>query len=286
MNEEEMLDENPQTDEAIENTEVESNEVDARDEVDPLLEKAKELGYKDDDEYTGNPKYKLTPEEYVKRAEKGGTIKKLESDNSELQRQVQETRQAVDKMAKFHELQIQRAKEDAFEEAKRQYEKSIEEDYLTPSEALTKYEANKSKIEQSYAEPKEEPKFQEANEITRFKQENSWYEKDDDLKWEANAEHYKVANKYPGMPLDKQLDMVKRNIIERFPDKFENPKKRQQSIEGGGTVHSGVTRKKDTLQSLGFSHSDILDAQNLIKSGLYKDEAAFIKDYKILNGAK
>ncbi len=70
-----------------ENLEIENEEIieDVEEEVvdnSEELERAKKLGYKDGDEYTGNPKYKLSPKEYLERAEKGGTIKKLESDGT------------------------------------------------------------------------------------------------------------------------------------------------------------------------------------------------------------
>ncbi len=267
-----------------ENLEIENEEVPAEeglnneDESPELIEKAKRLGFKTDDEYKGNPKYKLTAKEYLDRAEKGGTIKKLESDISEM-------RTAFEKMQKFTQMQIQSAKERAIEELRQKQIKAVDEDGTSASVAFDAYEKEKEKVERQY-NPEPEPVVRNnvaPPEITRFYQENAWYKEDIIMRGAANALHREVVEENPGMPLDEQLKLVKRKITENFPERFESPKKRTQSIEGGGNVHGGEVRKKATFQSIGFSASDISDANKLIKSGEFKDEAEFVKSYVSLN---
>lgn len=242
------------------------------------IARAKRVGYKTDDEYDGNPKYKLSAKEYLARADKGGTIKKLESDITEM-------KSAFEQMQKFTQLQINSARERALEELRAKQVKAIDNGDSTTSEAFNNYEREKIKVEKQYSPEPETARPIEAPEITRFYQENTWYKDDSTMREEANALHAYVIRKNPSMPLDEQLKLVKRKIIESFPDRFENQKKRTQSIEGGGTVHSNA-QKKETLQSLGFSHQDILDVKRSISEGLYKDEAAFIRSYSILNKGK
>ena len=268
MNEEaENLEENLEAEEVAEVEEIE--EGDSQEDV----ERAKKLGYKTDDEYTGNPKYKLSAKEYLERAEKGGVIKKLESDIAEI-------KTAAEKQQRFLKMQIETARRDR-EEALRVKQIKAIEDGADASEAFNAYEKGRKEIETQYSEP--EAKNDDAPEIKRFYRENPWYNEDDDMQLEANALHRVIIAKHPTMPLDQQLSMVKRKIVERFPDKFENPKKKAQSIEGGGSVHNSNFRKKETLQSLGFDARDIQDVHRSIREGLYKDEADFIKSYTLLN---
>ena len=145
---------------------------------------------------------------------------------------------------------------------------------------MNAYEQDKAKINTQYTAPKEETATQDDPAIERFNQENPWLFENVVMKGAANAINNELANKYPAMPLSERLTMVKKQVVENFPDKFENQKKNKQSIEGGGTIHGGAVRKKDTLKSLGFSHEDILDVQKSLRAGEFKDEAAFIKYYK------
>lgn len=282
MIEEENLGENLETVDATEEVEQQAEQQDN----DELLQRAKELGYKDGDEYTGNPKYKLSPEEYIKRAEKGGTIKAQKAEIDSLRATVQETNEAVKRMGEFHKMQLKRTREEAIAEAKRKYAQSIQDDDIDPSIALDTYEKTRSNIEKSYSEPREEVKTVDAPEITKFYQENPWYNEDYVMQGAANAIHQNIALQYPTMSLQQQLDMVKRQVVERFPDKFENPKKKDQRIEGGGSVHAGGRQPSNTFRSIGLNEADIVDARKLIAQGLYKDEAEFVKDFKILNGVK
>lgn len=288
MIEEEKLGENPETVDATENTEVETQHEDANqfgDSPEDVAE-ARKYGYKTPDEYDGNPAYQISAKEYLARKEKGGTIKKLESDLTEYKKQVQETNEAVKRMAKFHEMQLQRTREEALAEAKRKYARSIEDEALDPNVALDAYEKDRNRINESFSEPKEEPKVQTAPEITKFYQENSWYNEDDAMRGAAIAMHQTIASRYPAMPLQEQLDMVKKQIVERFPDKFKSQRKNEQRVDGSNSVHSNSRQVTNTYKSIGLSESDILDAKKLIAQGLYKDEADFVKDYKILNGVK
>lgn len=239
------------------------------------IARAKKVGYKTDDEYDGNPKYKLSAKEYLARADKGGTIKKLESDITEM-------RSAFEQMQKFTQLQIKSAKERALEELRAKQVKAVDDGNTTTSEAFDIYEREKVKVEKQYSPEPEVKRVAEAPEITQFYQENPWYHDNVVMRGAANALHQEVISKNPSMPLDEQLKLVKRKVIESFPERFENQKKRTQSIEGGGTVHSG-TQKRETLQSLGFSHQDILDVKRSISEGLYKDESDFIKKFTLLN---
>lgn len=272
-----------------ENLEIENEEIEIEESLEEEvnnsadseeLERAKKLGYKDDAEYKGNPKYKLSPKEYLERAEKGGTIKKLESDITEM-------KSAFEKMQAFTKLQIdsanRTAREGALKELKEKQVKSVDDGTTTTSEAFDIYEREKVKVEKQYTPEPETTKAVDAPEIKQFYQENPWYDEDVVMQGAANALHRSIAAKHPTKSLGEQLKLVKQEIVERFPERFENPKRKIQSIEGGGSGRGLPSSQKPTFQSLGFSNSDIEDARKLIKSGTFKDEADFIKSYALLN---
>lgn len=289
---EEALDESPETTDAAENTEVSENQNDNREtqseesgnqeptgDTQADIEEAKKYGFKDPAEYDGNPEYQVSAKDYLARRQKGGIIKEKDETINNLRLQMAETTKAVKSMASFHERQLERTKADAEEAARSKYIKSVDEDGASGAEALTVYEQEKAKINTQYTPPKEEVATQEDPEIAKFNQENPWLYDNVVMKGAANAINADIANKYPAMPLSQRFAMVKKQIVENFPDKFENPKKKIQSIEGGGTIHGGAVRKKDTLASLGFSAADKMDVQKAINAGEFKDESAFIKYY-------
>jgi hypothetical protein len=274
----EVLDESLEEAPAAENLEVEQEDEPTGDSPEDI-EEAKKYGFKDPDEYEGNPEYQVSAKDYLARRQKGGIIKEKDETISKLQAEMAENTKAVKSMASFHQRQIERTKTDADEAARAKYVRSVDEEGVSGADALNVYEQDKKKIDTQYAAPQEERK-QEAPEITKFYQDNVWYEKDILMQGAANAAHQQVIKEYPTLPLGQQLQLVKKQIVERFPDKFENPKKNRQSIEGGGNIHGGASRKKDTLSSLGFSPADQLDVKKAISAGDFKDEAAFIKYYK------
>ncbi len=274
------MDDNENLEIENENLEIENNNPEIEEtEEDPDLERAKKLGYKDDSEYKGNPKYKLSPKEYLERAEKGGTIKKLESDITEM-------RDAFEKMQQFTQLQIQSAKTRALEELRAKQIKAIDDGDVTTSEAFEAYEKKKTEVEREY-NPAPVQVNKRPRDVEDWIASNPWAIGKDSVGYTARGYETDIINERPDLRNNPVaiLEEVKKRIVGEFPEKFENPKKRIQSIEGGGTVHSN-SAKKDTFQSIGFSSVDIADAQKLIKSGIYKDEADFIKSYVMLTKGK
>ena len=69
--------------------------------------------------------------------------------------------------------------------------------------------------------------------------------------------------------------------LQAFPQKFINPKRNVPSIEGGGTIHA---TSKPKLQFGQLALADQQDARKLIRSGDYKSEADFMKDYVKIYG--
>ncbi len=283
MQENEVLETESTLESEIDAPEIEREEEHDQDSID--LERAKRLGYKTDDEYTGNPKYKLSPKEYLERAEKGGTIKKLEADVYESNRKIVEMQDAFEKMQKFNKIQVESARERALEELRARQVKAIDDGEATTSEAFDAYEREKVNVEKRFTPEPAVQSHEPPREVKDWIASNPWAIGKDALGYTAKGYEQDLLNERPdlrGNPI-AILEEVKKRVIKEFPERFENPKKRVQSIEGGGTVHGGDIRKKDTFDSIGFSANDISDAKKLIKSGVYKDEAEFIKAYVLLN---
>ena len=282
---EEAMGESLETISDAENTEeeqaVQDDEVSTDDTPEDIAE-AKKFGFKTAEDYSGNPDFQVSAKEYLARKQKGGIIKEKDETISNLQSEIAETTKAVNKMAQFHERQLQRTREDALVEARTKYVKAVDNDGISGADALDAYEQDKSKIDTQYTqytEPKEAANNEEP-EIAKFNQANPWLYDDVVMRGAANAILNDIADKYPVMPLSERLDRVKKQVVERFPDKFENPKKGNQVIEPGGNIHGGAVRRRETLQSLGFSAADITDVKKSIQAGEFKNEADFIKYYK------
>lgn len=244
------------------------------------IDKAKKYGYKSPEEYEGNPKYQISAKDYIQRIEKGGIIKDLQNEVKASRNEAKELKEAFEKMEKLTQVQINSAKVRMLEEIKAKQIKAIDNDGATPQEAFDAYERDKAKVEEQHTPKQEErQQYRDPPEIERFYQENSWYHNDVVMQGAANSLHTDIKMRSPTMPLAQQLDEVKKRIVEEFPHKFENPKRRSQSIEGGNSIGSGGgnVHKKVTFQSLGYTAKDIADVREMIRGGTWKDEADFFK---------
>lgn len=243
-------------------------------------ERAKRLGWRPKEEYNGDPNNWVDADTFVKKGEE--ELPLIRDTNRKLERKIGDMEKSMERMKKFTELQIKSAKEKALEELRLKNAKAVEEEEITTQEAFNRYEQGKQEIEESYAEPKEEedtsPKVPQ--EVEDWVASNPWFTKDYQLNQAAQFYERQLGD----MPLAEKLEEVKKKVMQDFPNKFSNPKRRApQGVEGGGGIHSGGGKQGITVNDL--SADDRRDAERLIRSGDFKDMNDFLKDYNKLYGS-
>lgn len=242
-------------------------------------DRARMQGWKPKEEYGGDPKGWVDAQTYVDRADNElpvakATIRKLESE-------ITQVRESFERMRKF---KAEKAKREALEASRVKHTKAIDDDGISASDALNRYEQERSAIEKQYTEEVPKTSNQPPVEVQQWIHNNPWANATDDLGLFAQAVEHQIGNTNPSMPPLQILNEVKKRAIQAFPSRFENPNRRKgQSIEGGGTVHSKGA-PSPTAKFNRLTGADQQLANQYIREGLYKDKAAFIKDYESMYG--
>lgn len=198
-------------------------------------------GWTDKDSYKGEPERWKTAKQFVEDGNKHATI--LKERNKRLVDQVSELQSTMTQLV-----------EDQGKQKEKAVKKAIDELKIQKAEAINESDGEKvNQIDEEIDRLKEESKPEApANnaEFNTWLAENNWYETDLELKGEANmlAKAYIDAGSFKTM--QEVYKAVTRKIKREFPDRFENPNKKEPSAMSEGS-HTKTSSKA------GKSYSDL-----------------------------
>lgn len=180
-------------------------------------------GWTPKESYTGDPDRWKTAAEFLEYGRKHNAV--LKENNEKLVHQVSELQQTMQELVKDQQSQKQKAVEKAIAELKLQKADAISE---SDGDKVTQID---DEIDRLKAQTKPERNIAYENWVKN----NRWYEDDPDLAMEANmlANNYLIAN--PSAPTNKIYEAVERRIKREFPDRFENPNKKEPASVVQGT---------------------------------------------------
>lgn len=210
----------PEVVEKVEKVEL-PNEVNQEAEAKAKVEsKAIEMGWNPDKEGVDPGKW-IGAEEYIARAP-------LFEKNRKLSRKVKELESSVNAL-KGHYSKIEGiAYEKALQTLKEQKIKAMEEfDHKKVAELDEEIVDMKSKSPMQERQGKDIPPLPE---FLEWKETNEWYDKDEDLKEYADFVGVRHAAKNEGIEPEDLYKFVEKKVRERFPEKFSNKNKTQQSL--------------------------------------------------------
>lgn len=184
--------------------------------------KAREMGWNPDKEGVDQGKW-IGAEEYIARAP-------LFEKNRKLSRKVKELESSVNAL-KGHYTKIEGiAYEKALLTLKEQKIKAMEEfDHKKVAELDEEIVDMKAKSPKTEPRGKNEP----LPEFEVWRETNEWYDKDEDLKEYADFVGVRHAAKNEGIEPEDLYKFVEKKVRERFPEKFSNKNKTQQSPVAG-----------------------------------------------------
>ena len=253
----------------------ESNEQDvkqpSRYEID-----AREMGWRPKDEWEGDPEKWRDAKEFVERGELYGKI-------DTMGRELKETKKALRMLQEHHtkvrETEYKRAVEELKALQKKHLEEGNSDGYIETTELLTDLRAEQ-KAREVVAEvtPKQQgvdPRFIE------WVSENSWYEKNQEMRDYADIIGQGYAAKNPGINPELVLKYVTKEVKSRFKDSFQNPnREKPTAVEGENNKSAG--RGKSSFE---LTDDERKVMNTFIRQGILTKEE-YIEQVKQLRGVK
>ena len=197
----------------------ESQEVEATQVKAPSTEEqARAMGWKPLEEYSGDPSKWVEANVFVARAP---LFEKIEQDKRKYQKQLDELNQTVKQLAEHNKKTEEAAYKRALAELKAQQKAAIAdgdtEKAFDLQEQLDELKENRPKpVVQPVQQQGVDPDF------VQWVSDNSWYEKDGDLRQAADRLGMLLATQ--GVPKEEIFKEVAETIKLRFPDKFKTVK--------------------------------------------------------------
>lgn len=249
------------TEDDIEEEEIEELEALPADE--PSIEdRARLLGWHPFAEYKGPPGKWIDAAAFIER---GQTILPIALDNvRRLEEKLLKQGAALDNLSRSHEEQRgvieemrslarnadERGYKRALAEAKAERERAVEAgDKLAFQQADEKIEEmEEARHAAAVVIPPKKPDAPPivAPEVTEFREDNPWFDRDPFLNGQMVAAHLKVMRLHPGMSLKKQLETAADNLKAEFPDMFPDAQPpRQRAAPVATPTHTQPRRKEN-----------------------------------------
>ena len=245
----------------LDEQEPEVNEEAQEPEYTEVEQKAMEMGW--------NPegvegKENLTAEEFVGR-------QPLYDDNRALKKQLKKVQDSVAAMKKMQDGIRQREREKTLAEQKQAKRVALEnEDYdavIEIDEAIAK---TNSETDEDEAGVSNEA-FEE------WTEQNEWYHQDTVMKDYADTIGAGYFNRHPNAVNTEIFAYVEKEVKARFPEKFENPKRKQANpVEGASR---GRTRAKSQKHKASDLPSEDRQIMRTLIRGNVMTEDEYLKDY-------
>lgn len=259
--------------------EAEDKEKDISNKELPASEvKARELGWKPKDEYSGDPDQWVDHDEFVRRAplfeglhKANRTIKRLEK--------------MVETMAQHTEEVKAGAYKQALEDLKKEKKQAAKENDIEKVVALDE------KIDHVKAQAEAAKKAPDtSNEVfDEWKEKNAWYNDDEDMFAYANGIGNKLEKDNPDWGPEKVLDEVAKRTKKAFDWKTKNPNREKPSKVGSGSGDDKTPKGKGKLPTYSDLPPEAKEMYNtLVKSksnprGVLSPEQ-YLKDYALKAG--
>lgn len=247
----------------------EENNEQTQEQSDPIVEKAKAAGWRPLEEFEGDQEQWVDAKEFVKRTPLYEKNHKLKRELADLKATVHEMKQHITKVTEATRnktiAELNAKRDEAIDLGDRDQVKEIDKE-IKKAEAIT--------VEEDNVHPA----------IKAWISENEWFNKDDEMNAFAVGHNDTIAKRNPNMSIEESLEKTLEAVKKAFPDKFENPKRKNPpAVETGGNGQGKKT----------FTKSDLNDEQRKVMNKFVRQgimtEDDYIKelaDSGILGGKK
>lgn len=248
-------------------------------EVDPIEQKALEMGWRPKDDFNGDEAEFIDAKEFVRRAP---LFEKIEHQGKQLKSAIKALEAFKDHYSKVKETEYNRAlselkaarkaasREGDFERAE-QYEEHIE-----------RIESEAAEFKQEQQQIRVDEPAQQNPQFVSWKNRNPWYENTPHMR--VFADEYGIKLARAGEAPDKVLKLVEEAVKKEFPNKFRNPNRdSDSSVESPN--RSGRPPKDDFEASLNDQERQVM---RTLTSGSNPTmtKAQYLADLKAIKGVK
>jgi hypothetical protein len=251
--------------------------------TEPTIEEtAHTMGWVPKEEFRGNPDYWTDAETFVKKGH--DELPVLRSNVKNMSRKMIELEKTLIDQQKFHEnntkAQVERAKEEALANMRAAAEEG-------DMDAFDRAQKAHNSIE----EPKFEPRPGPDPELTalqeQWKEDNPWYSKDVLLMKEADEMSAYIAQARPELIPQQNLDATAKAIVDKYPHKFQNQRRKQPApVASGGrkpspsgkTFNSLPQEAKDAFARM--QKMKIMSDDGAKKQGFSDAKDQYVKTYQ------
>lgn len=240
--------------------------------VDPFEQKALDMGWRPKEQWEGPEEDFIDAKEFVRRQP---LFEKIEHQSKALK----QLEKAFDALKTHHtkvkESEYQRALKTLKEARKEALREGETERALAYEEKIEEVEQQKAEFDQE-AQQVEIPREPEAHpEFVAWKQQNSWYNRDSELKEFADTYGMTLARK--GMEPKAVLKAVAEKVKQAFPEKFHNP---NRDKPGAVEAPSRNAPKSDSFE---MTEDETRIMKTIVRSGVMT-EAEYKKQLKQVKG--
>lgn len=265
----------------MEETQEVSKEVEVT-EVDAAIEsEARKQGWVDKDQYRGDEADWIDAPTFVKKSKEINAI--LKQNNTRLQRDLDSAKAELSELkltTKEFAAEFAKMKDNAYKKAisdlKAQRREAIREDNLELVDDIED-RIDKLKVEQ---EVKKEPEKKAEPDMSVFNdwlKENSWYDetREPDMFDAAEAAALRLSRNDKSLTGRAFMDKVTEIVKQKFPEKFENPRRKSAPHEGGGA--RGETKSSKSYSALPAEAKEACD--RYVKQGIMTREQ-YVETYE------
>lgn len=239
---------------------------------------AKRQGWVPKEKYRGDPKRWVDADAFLKRGEEELPI--LRERLRRQDEQITEMQSTFAEFSDYHTKTVQKQYQKAFNDLVKQQREAVES---ADTEMFDRTQEQMRELQDEYSavpvrKTQTQPVNNEPNPVyVEWTERNDWYKSDEEATAYANAAADFIAKTKPNLVgTAKFLDAVKDEVVARFPNKFNNPKRNDPpSVEGGGIPAN--RGKKKGYADLPASARATCD--KYMKQGLIKNREQYVADY-------
>ena len=239
--------------------------------VDPIIEKARELGWRPKEEFHGDESQFIDAGEFIRRQP---LFDKIDS----MGRELKETKKVLTMLQEHHEKvkksEYDRALKELREEKKRALVDGDADKLLDIDDAIAEIRTAELNQKKQDSQPQVDPRFQQ------WQDQNRWYGSNTEMREFADSVGMTHAKNNPGKSPEDVLKYVESQVKRAFPEQFTNPKRTQPSAVDGGKNSAGVTSTKEDFP---LTDEERKVMNTFVRSGLMTKEE-YIAQLKSVRG--
>lgn len=235
---------------------------------------AREQGWRPKEEFDGDPAKWVSAETFVA---KGELISRIEALGKKLKESERTMNMLKEHHAKVKDSEFKRAVDYLKSQKKLAYENGDVDKILEIDDKIAEVrDTQKAQKAQEQAEVSNEPH----PDFTSWVSENKWYEKNSEMRADADTFGEAYARNNPSKTPQEVLEYVTKKIKKAYPEEFENPNRNRPSgVEGGGGTRQGVSRDTFTLTA---EETQVMNT--FVRNGVMSKEE-YISQVKAMRGA-